>query len=238
MDLIENQLDSPLRHWYYAHKFKEIKKRLKGDLATAKNLIDVGAGSALFSLELLRQYHGLRCTAIDPSFDEIALNVEGLRITYLQKPNHLQGDIYLFTDVLEHVMDDVDFLASYVESAKVGAKFIITVPAFMSLWSGHDIYLKHFRRYRKNDLCQSLAKSGLEVESANYLYVSLFPIALLMRSLPRSRTISSQLKDQGVILNYLIKEILKSDQFFSKFMPFGISIIAVAKKVHPSAQHH
>lgn len=230
MDLIESQLDAPLTHWYYEHKFNSILKRLESDLSGAKNLVDVGAGSALFSLELLRQNDGLRCIAIDPGYSLDSYTDERLRITYLRQPNGLQGDLYLFTDVLEHVENDVAFLATYVEGAKVGAKFLITVPAFMILWSGHDIFLKHFKRYRKRDLCQVLRQSGLEVQSVDYLYVSLFPIALLVRSLPKSRVSNSQLKNQGRFLNFIIKMILKTDFVLSKYVPFGVSIIAVATK--------
>ena len=230
MDLIENQLDAPLTHWYYEHKFNSILKYLKNDLPKSKNLIDIGAGSALFSLELLRQNDGLSCTAIDPGYSLKSFTDDKLRITYLQKPNGLQGDLYLLTDVLEHVKDDVGFLATYVEDAKVGAKFVFTVPAFMILWSGHDTFLKHFKRYRKRDLCEVLRKSGLEILSVKYLYVSLFPIALLVRSLPSSRVSNSQLKNQGRFLNSILKLILKTDNLLCKFMPFGVSIIAVATK--------
>lgn len=230
MDLIESQLDAPLKHWYYEHKFNVILKLLKHDLPRSRNLIDVGAGSALFSLELLRQYEGLSCTAIDPGYSLDIFTDEKLRITYLREPNGSQGDLYLMTDVLEHVENDVDFLAAYVEGAKSGSKFVVTVPAFMILWSGHDIFLKHFKRYRKRELCQVLKKCGLEIQSVNYIYVSLFPIALLVRSLPKARVPNSQLKKQGRFLNGLLRAILKTDWVLSKYAPFGVSIIAVATK--------
>jgi len=230
MDLIENQLEAPLTHWYYEHKFNSILKYLKNDLPRSKSLIDIGAGSALFSLELLRQNDGLSCTAIDPGYSLDSFKDEKSRMTYLQKPNGLQGDLYLLTDVLEHVENDVDFLTTYVENAKVGAKFVVTVPAFMILWSGHDIFLKHFKRYRRKELCEVLRKSGLEILSVKYLYVSLFPVALLVRSLPSSRVSNSQLKNQGRFLNLILKLVLKTDSLLGKFMPFGISLIAIAKK--------
>jgi len=170
------------------------------------------------------------CTAIDPGYHLDSFTDEKLRITYLREPNGLQGDLYLFTDVLEHVENDLAFLTTYVESAKIGAKFVVTVPAFMILWSGHDVFLKHFKRYRKMELCQVLRKSGLTIQSVNYLYVLLFPVALLMRSLPKSRVSNSQLKNQGRFLNFIIKMILKTDFVLSKHVPFGVSIIAVATK--------
>ena len=41
-------------------------------------------------------------------------------------------------DVLEHVADDLALLKEYVDKARPGTAFLITVPAFQFLWSGHD----------------------------------------------------------------------------------------------------
>jgi hypothetical protein len=230
MDLIESNFAYPLEHWYYAHKFNSIKKLIKSDVQGRKTLIDVGAGSALFSLELLRTVPDLVVIAIDTGYANLeSIDLSG-KITYKQNGSGVSGDLYLFTDVLEHVINDVVFLSDYVRGAPVGSKFAITVPAFMSLWSGHDVFLKHYRRYRRKELVEVVNASGLEVRTVRYLYVVLFPIAWIIRKLPRSREYSSQMKDHGVIVNCLAKSILKVDGFFAKFIPFGISLLVVAEK--------
>ena len=50
-------------------------------------------------------------------------------------------------DVLEHVSDDVGLVREYAKRAKPGTRFVVSVPAFMWLWSGHDVFLEHHRRY-------------------------------------------------------------------------------------------
>jgi hypothetical protein len=56
MDLLEGDLSNPIDHWYYAHKFRVIEKLIGDDLISPTHLIDVGAGSALFSLALLKNF--------------------------------------------------------------------------------------------------------------------------------------------------------------------------------------
>ena len=55
MDLLEGNLTDPIGHWYYAHKLRSITKQINVDLTKAELLVDVGAGSALFSLEMRRK---------------------------------------------------------------------------------------------------------------------------------------------------------------------------------------
>jgi hypothetical protein len=232
MDLIETQMKEPIKHWYYAHKYNSIRELILSDLVKANVLIDVGAGSALFSHEILKFAHQLECFAIDTGY-EVPVSVDSInRITYLQEANHIGADIYLLTDVLEHVPNDVELLSSYVDSAPVGALFVITVPAFMSLWSGHDVYLKHFTRYRKKTLSACAIEAGLIIESVKYLYVPLFPIAWFLRKLNSSKKEQSQMRDHGRFANEVASFVLKFDSILARFFPFGISIIMSARKVN------
>jgi hypothetical protein len=50
-------------------------------------------------------------------------------------------------DVLEHVDDDVGILRDAMSSAAPDATFLISVPAFQFMCSGHDASLEHKRRY-------------------------------------------------------------------------------------------
>ena len=46
------------------------------------------------------------------------------------------------------VEDDVGLMREYVDKVAPGTtRFIVTVLAFMWLWSGHDVFLEHVRRY-------------------------------------------------------------------------------------------
>ena len=230
MDIIEGNLIDPIKHWYYTHKFRFIYNLIRNDILTANQILDVGAGSAVFSLELLKRSQKLKVIAIDTGYKLPKVVDAENRITYLQDGHGVNGEIYLFNDVLEHVSNDVDMLRNYVRLAPVSAKFVVTVPAFMSLWSGHDVFLKHFRRYKKSEIISVVKKSGLTVLKSQYLYIPLFPLAWIVRKLPKSQQDLSQMKDHGAIISKLILFVLNLDFFLSKFSPFGVSIIVLAEK--------
>jgi hypothetical protein len=230
MDLLEGNLMDPIKHWYYSHKFRVIRNLIQHEISSANLLVDVGAGSALFSIELTKTSPKLNVIAIDIGYELPKVVDAENRITYLQEGPGVSADIYLFNDVLEHVPNDVGMLSEYVSSAQLSSKFVITVPAFMSLWSGHDVFLKHFKRYKKSDINRVVQLSGLQVLKSQYLYAPFFPIAWIVRKLPKSQRVKSQMKDHGKVLNKAILFFLKLDFLLSKISPFGISIIVLAEK--------
>jgi len=230
VDLIEGELEDPLSHWYYHHKFAWINKLISHRLPQCTHLVDVGAGSALFSLELSDRYKELFCTAIDSGYSEEKLSESSEKFNYLASASNTSGDIYLFTDVLEHVENPKDLLEEYSLHATPGAIFVITVPALNILWSGHDVFLKHFKRYTLKELNDVIEKAGLKIIESNYIYAPLFPIALFFRKLPKSKSNRSQLRKNSRFLNFLFKKILSLDFYISKYNLFGISVIALAEK--------
>lgn len=228
MDLIEAGVKNPIRHWYYAHKFNFIVKSYLFKSADSISLVDIGAGSALFSKELLKRKIISNSVAVDTGYKS-EFDDTSIGISYRRSINYGGHSHFLLTDVLEHIEDDLAFLKDVVSKADSKAAFIITVPAFMSLWSGHDVYLKHFRRYTKSNLQSLVEKSGLEVISLRYTYSTLFPIAYIQRKLVGSRNASSQMKDNSFFVSWLLKLLLIPDKWIS-FLPFGVSLYLEAVK--------
>jgi len=229
MDLTEEQISEPLKHWYYKHKFETIARELKS-LGEIRSIVDVGAGSALFSKELIKSNRNIILHAIDSGYKTEGADPMNSNIHYYKSAKSISGDLYLFTDVLEHIEDDKSFLKSYVDSSPRGSKFIITVPCFMSLWSYHDIFLKHFRRYTLTELNSLALSCDLSIIDSYYLYVAPFPIAYLSRKWKRGGVKKSQLRNVGVLENFLFRIILSGDRVLSKKFNFGISSILVAVK--------
>ena len=52
---------------------------------------------------------------------------------------------------------------------------MVTVPAFQALFSEHDRFLKHQRRYSLSGLRDVVAKSGLAAVADGHLFGSLLP---------------------------------------------------------------
>jgi 2-polyprenyl-3-methyl-5-hydroxy-6-metoxy-1,4-benzoquinol methylase len=230
VDLIETQLSEPIKHWYYRHKYWAIKSQILKRKIYPTGILDIGAGSALFSLELQKEFPNVQVLAIDPGYSNLQLGMSTHNIHYSRTYSATQADLVLLTDVMEHVPDDLAFLSDYVKRVRVDSTFLITVPAFMSLWSNHDNYLKHFRRYRKNELVQVLSNSGLEVVETIYLYSLLFPIAFVKRKFFKGKKDNSDLKNDNFLIQLILNCILLADRFFLKFLPFGVSLLAVGVK--------
>jgi hypothetical protein len=228
MDLIETGVKNPICHWYYAHKFHFIVNSNLFKSGDSISLVDIGAGSALFSKELLKRKIISKSIAVDTGYQS-EYDDPSVGISYRRSINYGGHTHFLLTDVLEHIDDDLAFLKDVVSKADSKSGFIITVPALKSLWSGHDLYLKHFRRYTKSNLHSLAENSGLEVISLRYTYSTLFPIAFIQRKLVRSKDASSQMKDNNVFVSWLLKLLLIPDKWIT-FLPFGVSLYMEAIK--------
>ena len=66
---------------------------------------------------------------------------------------------------------------------KPGGYFIFTVPAFQCLFSGHDNYVKHYRRYSKKELKKMLISFDFDTVSLFYWNSLLFPLIAVKRLL-------------------------------------------------------
>lgn len=218
---------NPIKHWYYAHKFWFIRNSNSLNNVNVKSLVDIGAGSALFSKELLRLDLVSEIVAVDVGY-EVERETKG-GISYCRTTQYSGFTHFLLTDVLEHVEGDDDFLAGIVSQADRDSAFIITVPALMSLWSGHDLYLRHFRRYTKKQLRHLVEQSGLTVISVRYTYSTVFPIAYIQRKLAGNCSQNSHLKENSNFVGLIMRILLLPDRWIS-FLPFGVSLVLEARK--------
>jgi SAM-dependent methyltransferase len=92
-----------------------------------------------------------------------------------------QNDLVLMMDVLEHVDDDQGLLRHYTKGLPEQARVVISVPAFQWMWSGHDVFLEHRRRYTLDQLEGLVQRAGLKVERGCYFFGALFPALAVTR---------------------------------------------------------
>lgn len=193
MDLKEEDIlgDKIGRHWYYVSKGRALTRFL-GTLKT-KTLLDVGAGSGIFARQLLDQGIAESAVCVDPNYaEEKTESQNGKTISFVRQDKGAYN-LVLMMDVLEHVPDDVALLREYANPMPKGGHVLITVPAFQFLWSGHDVFLEHYRRYTI-DMVEAMAKAaGLEVVKSRYFFGLLFPVVCAIRF------VKTQLLNKGKI---------------------------------------
>jgi hypothetical protein len=237
MDLKE--LDSgvdPSKHWYYRSK-----ALLLSDLAdhSVDSVADVGAGSMYFSREIAHRSKAHTVWAIDSNYSEEHREKIGhAEIIALRAPTAATSttSLWMFMDVIEHVEEPHEFLRQYVIPVASGTRFFVTVPAFQFMWSQHDEYLGHFRRYTKSSLVALLESVGLRVERVGYYYCSLFPLAWMQRKLfrvtHRKSENSSLMTKQSRMLNTIFYKIMKFE--FTIFRGYsrlpGLTVVCTAIK--------
>jgi 2-polyprenyl-3-methyl-5-hydroxy-6-metoxy-1,4-benzoquinol methylase len=182
MDLKEQDLlGVDLRsHWYYVSKGRALRALLGS--AKVPEVLDVGAGSGVFARQLLAAGVCERAVCVDPNYAEERIErVESKEIEFRRSVGDVTQQLILMIDVLEHVEDDQTLLQSYVERAPRPASVLISVPAFRFLWSGHDVFLEHQRRYTRAQVEALVRRAGLEVVRSRYFFAILLPLAMLMR---------------------------------------------------------
>lgn len=182
MDLKEEQAigGDPASHWYYISKGRAIRS-LIGE-GPYPSVLDVGAGSGVFSRMLTEEGVAERALCVDANYSDEFLRADHPgAVRYARAVAECDAPLVLMIDVIEHVDDDVALLATYARMAPAGAKFLVAAPAFNFLWSAHDEFLEHRRRYTLATLEKAVRAAGLKPTTSRYFFGMLFPAVAAMR---------------------------------------------------------
>lgn len=232
MDIKELDLIDPRTYWYYQAKLVAIQRALVRNGFNGGDVVDVGAGSGFFSEVLVQQHPESTAWCIDPNYTEDQLGRKGESVFIREASSEQLGSsqTFLFIDVLEHVEDDCQLLSSYVEAAPTKSLFAISVPAFMSLWSGHDVFLEHYRRYRLLKVDDLARRSGLEVLHSQYLFGTTFLPLWIMRRLRGTRRAESDLRPIPRPVNSFLKGVVTAEHRIGRNPICGSSVLLIGQK--------
>lgn len=150
-----------------------------------------------------------------------------------QKTFGKQYDVVCAFDVLEHINKDAQVVENVNKMLKPGGYFIFTVPAFQCLFSGHDNYVKHYRRYSKKELKKMLISFDFDTVSLFYWNSLLFPLIAVKRLLfKKNKPKTDAINLPNFLNNFLFLFLKFENLILRKFLifPFGLSIVGVLKK--------
>ena len=223
-------------HWYYRAKSEAMLSML-GEAAIGE-VLDVGAGSGFFARKLLDRADATSAVCVDPNYAvERSENHNGKHISFVRDIHRFDGNLVLMMDVLEHVADDLALLARYVALAGPGTRFLVTVPALGWMWSGHDVFLQHYRRYTLRGVEQLLADAGLTRLSSSYYFGLTLPVAAaarLSRRLVSGRggSQTSDMRKHSKLVNALLWGVSRMElPLFDLNRVAGLSVFALAQRV-------
>jgi len=240
MDLkeLENGVN-PDVHWYYQSKKLPLLRTAQRALAGGQPLtvVDIGSGSGFFALELEKKYGAqiAKIYLVDTGYSEEEMApTRGAKVEKVHAiPARIENGLVVLMDVLEHLESDLAMLQS-VKAACVGDNnsFFITVPAFQSLWSGHDVFLGHYRRYRIPMLRDVLRQAGFRKISNYYLYGALFPLVWSVRQLSnlRKKDAASNMRPFNALTNKVLLALTSAEmQVSSANKFFGVTCVGEGK---------
>ena len=245
MDLRELDTNITIDHWYYQSKFLAAKDLLIRSATWPSNskekvvLGDIGAGSGLFTKAFHEEFPIPNKTAyaVDLFYpDDMIGNVNGVKFVR-EIPQGVCPSHLLLMDILEHIEDDLDLLKKYVDMSIPGSVFVITVPAHRALWSDHDEFLDHKRRYTLPEIEQVAIDSGLEITKSRYFFAAILPIVFIARKIyePVLKYLKiykyQGMKQPNLVVDFLLKKLLKVEISLGRANRFvGLTCMVVAKK--------
>ncbi len=231
-------------HWFFVAR-RRIIARLLDDLLEGQDhpaMLDVGCGTGA-TVSLLERYGTV--TAIDVSVQAIQYCKEQGRSRLCQADGSClpfadeSFDLVTALDLLEHVEDESEGLRELSRVLKSGGRILLSVPAFMFLWSDFDRFSGHYRRYSKRELRRSVEEAGFEVTKLSYFNTILFPVVwgvrVVKRFIGQRGSSGSDLEMPGKSLNTVLTHLfaLESGLIAHGDLPFGVSLLCIARKRRP-----
>lgn len=224
------------RHPWESARIKVVKNMLK-EIVKQKpdtHILDLGCGDAYVAQQLSNTFSKASFYCVDIAFtsdmiDSISKTVKENPITLysslhsFKEKNQRKVDVVLLLDVIEHIEDEISFLQGLANSGVIdeNTKIIISVPAFQFLFSNHDIYLKHFRRYNVELLNKHLNKAGFESIKVGYFFFTLLLIRVIQKIFRQNRSVD---KEKGIgayqskgVYDRVVVKVLYLDFLIGKF---------------------
>ena len=167
-------------HWWFAGRVRAIEALAAPYLGRGLRVLDVGCGAGNMMHHLAR-YGTVQGVEIDPRPLKLAQQ-RGYDARLADASAGIpfgdaQFDLVATLDVIEHVQDDLGTLRECARVLAPGGYVLVTVPAFMFLWSQNDVLNAHVRRYTAGELRRKLEATGFKVRRLSYNNFCVFPMA-------------------------------------------------------------
>jgi SAM-dependent methyltransferase len=142
-------------------------------------------------------------------------------------------DLICVFDVLEHIEQDTETLIAIKQLLAKNGRILITVPAYQWLYSAHDEFLHHKRRYSATQLRKKFVAAGLRPVRISYFNTILFPLAVIVRLKDKllGSPSATGTKVPPAPINKCFRTLFGAERFLlERFnLPFGVSLLCVLK---------
>lgn len=165
------------RHWWWRARERVILETLRAMQPSGgwPSILDVGCGNGLF-FDALNRLPGTRVVeGVESSVELVSpggphrARIHLTRFDARFQPGR-RYSLILMLDVLEHLPDPVGALRHALLLLEPRGTLLVTVPAFMSLWTRHDDLNHHYTRYDKDSFAALANQAGMRIERSRYLF--------------------------------------------------------------------
>jgi SAM-dependent methyltransferase len=169
------------RHWWFASRTRALLNMMDRVLPGRDlKVLDIGCGAGNM-IHHLSRYGQVKGVEMDPRPVAVAhergYDVDLGDATQGLAYDQASFDVVTALDVIEHNQDDMSILHEMYRVVRPGGYVVVTVPAFMWLWSHNDVINAHVRRYTARELRDRLEAAGFRVRRMTYNNFFVFPMA-------------------------------------------------------------
>ncbi|MGB8216483.1 MAG: class I SAM-dependent methyltransferase [Candidatus Methanoperedens sp.] len=137
-------------------------------------------------------------------------------------------DYIIFSDVLEHIENDMATIKKSYTLLKKDGHILISVPALKWLYGEHDIFCEHYRRYSREEICSKLITNNFKIIYVRYWSFCLVPIAFLISKVLKKPYPYTEINSNRFLNTFL-------SRFYSIIenkirLPIGLSLFVNAKR--------
>lgn len=230
-------------HWWFRARRDIIATLIGGlRLPPSAQILEAGAGPG-GNRAMLATFGDVSAFEMDAEARGIFQEVTGVACHdgYLPDANPFQDaasfDLVVALDVLEHIDDDTGSLRSLATTLRDGGRILLTVPAYQWMFSQHDAFHHHKRRYTLGQLATVADQAGLTLVRGGYFNTLLFPLVALVR-LASKLSFGPSKTDMALPapwINRMLERIFASERHVVSWggFPFGTSIFAVLRTKTP-----
>jgi len=213
-------------------KRKELVYSLLKNQPKSAKILEIGCGSG-YILDYLKKKRYQNVEGVDASKTWLKFYTNIKKGTKI--PNKKGAyDIILLLDVIEHVKEEKVLLRKIYRILKKDGVLLISAPAYMFMWSHHDVLNKHYRRYTQTRLNKPLTENGFDIIKSTYWNAKMLPAIYLIKIIQKiKKSKASNMEVMPDWTNNIYKVILGLENFFIDMgvkLPFGLSIFTLARK--------